>query len=170
MKKIKTHFPASNQASEIQAVWNNSALYKTTNCYAFSLGLPEAGKAMPGELVDVYEDDFPDDLIDAEELEARMIEVDGLVKITKSEALSGKFHAIALKIQTTGEDRDFHYLRYNPNDQSWHHKLDALPTNLDDDLKIIRDPENCVDRKYDTLVGYYKIPETGIQYIKVLDF
>lgn len=168
MSLIKTCMPSyKGDFNDLVQVFHDPALYETTNCLAMAMNCPEAGRAMPGQLIDVQDQDFPDKLITADKIMNLMIEVDGFIHITEEQALSGKFHCLALRLNK--DERNFHFL--GGSGETWYHKISIgtyLPDNRDDDGALITNPRTSYDHMHPEFGGYLAIPETGVKYKQVL--
>ncbi len=132
-----------------------------TNCYAYALQCPQMGWAQPGQLMAprIVRMTQPEILL--ENLKPRILR-DGLLEITREQAMSGNFHAIALRLCP---GRDYHFLVRNW-DGFWTHKLgDAPPHAMDSEGQSIRNPEMGELYHYGQFGGYYAIPDEGISYV-----
>lgn len=164
MPIIKRHKPGLITAFSF-AIWNAPDIVERTNCLTYALGEPEMGRAVPGALTDPTILTMGPLELTKENLRRLMLK-DGLLEITGKEALSRKFHAIALRFQPY---QNFHALRYawdKQNDGHWLHKPGRTPLirTDDDSHSLIRNPETAALRRFPEFVGYFAIPVDGILY------
>ncbi len=152
-----------------QAYWGDSAVQCTTNCYAYAINCPDAGMAAPGLLQSMDQDSaYPEAFVTTENVQSFLADGDGLEPITEEDALSGKFHAVALKIWP---GKDYHFFRYDQATGLWSHKLSNRPiSNLDDAGQTIKNPRLARSNNYTEFGGYFKIPEQGIFYAPVYGY
>jgi hypothetical protein len=140
------------------AAWNaHEYLQRQTNCYAYALNCPEAGWAIPGQLASTKRNAPENIHVSVRTIRNRLMK-DGLISITEEQALSGKFHAIALVI---APNRDCHFYRRDP-DGTWSHKdsIDLAARNP----TITVPSRDALDQKYLKFGGYYAVPPNGVQY------
>lgn len=137
--------------------WGDEDVLSTTNCYSYALDEPELGPVQPGGLQQkrrIFE-------ASPQKLDIALTKLDGLQRLSRQEALSGKFHTLALSIGRLG----FHFYRHDVVDGTWSHKPGKQPiTKFDDDKKEIVDPERANVEAYDQFVGYYAVPTDGLIY------
>jgi hypothetical protein len=139
------------------AAWDDHQ--QTTNCLTYALNCPNMGWMRPGGLRDHYRKAIPKDELSVTTLRTRLLE--DLIEITRDEALSSRFHVIAM-LAKPGED--VHFLR-RESDGLWSHKLgDWRPHCLDSEHYKIHDPEKAVVYHYGQFGGYFTIPPEGILY------
>jgi hypothetical protein len=143
-----------------RAAWRHSDILKISNCYAFALGDTRIGWGIPGQLDyagGVYVPEY--DYLTSHNLR-RGIMKDGLVEITRGEALSGEFHAVALRV---AHRKGFHVYRFGP-DELWHHKDGKdLPAAVDADGMPVTDPEN-VTSPWEEFGGFFAV-KTAIPFV-----
>jgi hypothetical protein len=140
-----------------------AAQYIFTNGYAYALNCPDVGYATPGQL----QEKIPLELTPRHVTEQFMraaLRADGLIEITKQQALSGKFHAVALLISACTKQRDYQMLRRDI-DGTWSYKMgDSPPLHLDSEDRPITDPYKVELYGYGRPVAYFAIPDAGISY------
>lgn len=138
--------------------WNtHNFLQDQTNCYAYALNCPEAGWAIPGQLAS-HKRNVPANMrVSARTIHNRLMK-DGLIVINEQQALSGKFHAIAVVI---APNLDCHFYRRDM-DGTWSDKggRDAAARNP----TITVPSRDALGQKYLKFGGYYAVPPHGIQY------
>jgi hypothetical protein len=141
-------------------VWNADGILQTTNCYTYALNDPRIGWGIPGQLNyagGVYVPKY--DYLTSHNLRCGMMK-DGLVEITRAEALSGEFHAVALRV---AHRKGFHVYRFGP-DELWHHKDGKdLPAAVDADGMPVTDPEN-VTSPWEEFGGFFAV-KTAIPFV-----
>jgi hypothetical protein len=142
------------------AMWADPRIIRGTNCYAYALNCPEMGPAVPGQLT-VAEPRISKSTITIEDFR-EFLKRDGLLEITEEEALSGKFHAVALRISYHD---DCHFYRRDPVGVWSYKNGDREISRFDDKDKIIDNPRAAADRRYPQFGGYYAVPEGGIPYM-----
>lgn len=175
MIKYKKTLKNSLSTTFNDLVWMKPDVVKATNCYTYATGLPAAGWARPGELKNP-EGGNPYKVplryknlkfITAENINAQILN-DGYVRIPREEALdpNAPLSVFACYIKPR---YDYHFIRKNEK-SLWAHKL------CDDPVKILRHyndapwvPEKKLNKIYTNLVGFYREPECGIDYIQHLD-
>ena len=120
MMQIKLCKPSHLQLHFFESVWSQPNIRSATNCFAYSLNIPDAGFATPGNLwglnaagvEHIYNPTcLHDGLVD-----------DGLEKVTPEEALSTNAHFIAA---LSLGDADFHFLRKH-QDGLWRYIAKAI--------------------------------------------
>ncbi len=159
--ELKICKPSLVTAFNDNAIWADPRVIAKTNCYAYALNCPDMGIAVPGQLT-VAEPKIHLDTVTVEDFRALLTQKDGLVEISREDALSGKFHAIALRIDYL---RDCHFYRRDPIG-IWSYKNgDREISRFDEKGSIIDDPQEITDRHYTQFGGYYAIPEGGILYL-----
>ncbi len=151
---------ARDFAAAVEPYIQNPNLYKSTNCYSYALGIPEAGIAVPGHLTKP-EGRLYNYMARADYMR-KLLTDDGLIEIDHADLARVQTQVIAVVIK---EYFNGHVLKYH-KDGTWSYQDGAGQpiTNLDCDDKIITDPRNANMGFYDEFVGYFKLPETGIYY------
>ena len=143
-----------------QKAWNFFPLQGETNCYAYALNEPRTGWARPGNLSSMGSILFPLVPISTSKIRKCLLK-DGLLEITEKEALSGKFHAVALRIYP---QTDFHFYRRDSSGL-WSHKMGQTAVRrLDDDNRLIKNPRLATSWRYSEFGGYFAVPKGGILY------
>ena len=138
--------------------WNTHGfLQDQTNCYAYALNCPEAGWAIPGQLAGHRRNAPANMHVSVRTIRNRLVK-DGLIAISEQQALSGKFHAIAVVITS---NRDCHFYRRDI-DGTWSDKggRDMAARNP----TITIPSRDALNQKHLKFGGYYAVPPHGIQY------
>ncbi|MCC6598212.1 MAG: hypothetical protein IT559_05445 [Alphaproteobacteria bacterium] len=170
---MKKHEPSLNLQFNFYAPnlsWEDMIDKKRSNCFAYSLNLPQSGWAIPGKLQQKYTRIAFGPKITKEHISNNLTE-DGLEEISATEALSGKFHAIACLLKpytphASFKSADFHFLRLDHKTGTWSHKPGpASPANTDENDQIITNPEKAHFFFYDQFCGFFAIPDEGISYM-----
>ena len=146
------------------AMWFDPGIMRQTNCYAYALNCPQMGLAVPGQLT-AADPKISKSKITVEDFHEFLVKKDKLVEITEEEALSGKFHAIALRISY---HEDCHFYRRDPVGVWSYKNGDREISRFDDKDKMIDNPRTAADRRFPQFGGYYAIPEGGILYLPKL--
>jgi hypothetical protein len=138
--------------------WLRSTFCGAVNCLGYALNAPEAGSAQPGHLINTGGIFYMGRTSRVRELLIR----EGLRPISEREALTGKYHAVALVLS---EDDDFHFHRRDNSTGLWSHKRGGnLPENYDEDGKPIENPRFAESPVYKEFGGFFAVPEEGILY------
>jgi hypothetical protein len=161
--EIKTAFKhCAKNFAEASALYQQCPdLYKQTNCLSYALGIPDAGRAVIGHL------SKPNPALYHTMMYGQKIhefmEKDGLVEITKRNfaACEGQIIAVLVKEYECG-----HVYKYH-KDGTWSHQrgIAGEITNLDYDGQILTDLEHGNTGFYDEIIGYYKVPDAGVNYL-----
>ncbi|HTK83494.1 MAG TPA: hypothetical protein VL625_00275 [Patescibacteria group bacterium] len=157
---LKICRPSLVTAFNDNAIWGDPRARKA-NCYAYALNCPDMGTAVPGQLT-IAEPKISLETVTVPDFRELLTKKDGLVEISREDALSGKFHAIALRIAF---HEDCHFYRRDPIG-IWSYKNgDREISRFDEQGGMIDDPQEITDRRYTQFGGYYAIPEGGILYL-----
>jgi hypothetical protein len=157
---LKICYPTLTVAFNDNAMWADPRVIKQTNCYAYALNCPEMGIAVPGQLT-VADPKVKMDSITVEDFRA-FVKQDKLIELTEEQALSGQFHAIAMRISYHD---DCHFYRRDPVG-IWSYKDgDMGISRFDGNDQFIDNPRTAADRRFPQFGGYYAIPDEGIPYL-----
>lgn len=164
--KHKVVKPAEDFAEASLAYAQDKKLYLMTNCYSYALGLYDHGKGFPG-LLALDPNKQPRQLtkedMTAANIKKLLTEQDGLIHVEESEIDQFKDHRlIAAFVQ---HHDDAHYMTRH-SDGTWSHQdgHGGPISNEDDYGFIITNPKGAVIRGYDSFVGYFAVPKTGLSY------
>lgn len=140
--------------------WLNAGIAARTNCYAYALNCPDTGTAYPGRLSEYFYSNI-DGPITSQNI-ARLLKKDGLIEISKYDALNSGGHVIAVRID---EGSDFHMIRRDKK-LKWSWKgVGRRPFFQDLNGQTIRNPEDAYFPDHPDFLGYYRIPYGGILYV-----
>jgi hypothetical protein len=141
-------------------IWDSHWVQTRTNCYAYALNCPQVGWARPSQLINQRNHCYNERLITPDNIKNFLLK-EGLEEISEYEALSGTFHAVAVKIK---DKKDYHFFRHDQADGLWSHKDGGnYPKQHDVDRMIIKNPRKA-QVPYPSFVGYFAVPEEGILY------
>ena len=151
---------ARDFAAAVEPYIQNPNLYKSTNCYSYALGIPEAGIAVPGHLTNPHGRLY--NYMARADYMRNLFKDDGLIEIDHDDLPNTDTQVIAIVIK---EYFNGHVLKYH-KDGTWSYQDGAgqAITNLDCDNKIITDPRNANLGFYDEFVAYFKLPKKGLAY------
>lgn len=155
---LKLCLPSLRTAFNV-AVWTDPRVMRHTNCYAYALNCPEMGIAVPGQLT-ADDPKISKSAVTVEDFR-EFLKQDGLVEISEEQALSGEFHAVALRISYHD---DCHFYRRDPVGVWSYKNGDMELSRFDDNNATIENPRTAADRRYPQFGGYYAVPEGGILY------
>ena len=145
-------------------VWShNPDVLRHANCYAYALDLPDAGQAFPGQLaaeeIDWIWGDFLD--ISVQWIKEKL-DLDGLYEISEQAAMKAEKNVF---VSYVDPGKRLHFIRKDA-EHLWSHKLrNSIP-------KVIHDwrYKKKFSQTYPSLAGYFKIPETGLDYVQRLEY
>lgn len=163
MKQSSIHVKvecARDFAAAVDPYIQNPNLYKSTNCYSYALGIPEAGIAVPGHLTNL--DGRVYHYMAYKDKMRELFREDGLIEIGEDELSCATTQVMAVLLI---EYWSVHVVKYH-QDGTWSHQNGAAGevTNLNASGHIITAPLDA-HKGYDELVGYFKVPEEGLLYI-----
>lgn len=146
-----------------QKPWRD--LRPETNCLTYAANIPFHGKGFPGHLKARGEADLQDTEVTVEGMLDLLIR-DGFEFVGIAQPENGNCHVMAALVQP---GKDFHFLRRN-RDGYWSHKTGEWnPCQIDAQGYRILNPARASFPSYEKFVGYFVIPEKGIQYYPRLE-
>lgn len=137
------------------------------NCYAYALGVAMSRWPRPGQLTKIWQVDMTQEELTPRNIDRLLTLEDGLVRIREHSVDPKKWQVLAAVVPTEIGNigrGDSHFYRLHP-ENGWSHKCGGYAPRYLDDSDVVIDDLNRADRGcYDTIVGYYTVPEEGISY------
>lgn len=132
-----------------------------SNCYTYALGIPEHGKATPGQLVDEGEK-FSRNNINVRYIYNALIH-DGLLPMASAERSPYKDAPIIAAF--VAHEKDYHFYRLH-KDGTWSHQLGwrGMLSPCDENGGFITDPLYADRGRYKDFVGFFALPQEGLRY------
>lgn len=153
---------AQNFAMATAPYRKNGAYEYESNCYTYALGVPERGKSVPGKLCVL--DDMDNRMSRAEITVPNifnMLVKDRLQPISPDEVTANSQSQIIAAYVEAGVD--YHFFRMH-KDGYWSHQKGrgGEITHLDYSQNRIRDPQQADRKWYQDFVGFFKVPDEGV--------
>jgi hypothetical protein len=153
---------AADFAEASRVYKENPDLKKSSNCYTYALGIPEHGKATPGQLSAFHKVSLSDEQVNPEYVYNALID-DGLIAIEESELENMGERSIIAAFVVEGDD--FHFMRKH-KDGYWSHQLGYKKdiSMLDGNNDLITDPQLAEMGEYKDFIGFFAVAEAGLTY------
>ncbi|BBD08918.1 hypothetical protein [Desulfovibrio ferrophilus] len=137
--------------------WNISSYVRhRNNCYNYATNILTNGFAQPGRASRCRN-------VGVVRRTAVLARADGLEAVPNANAVLATGHYVALALDLTGGDEDYHWWRKG-SDGTWSHKPgEGRATNLDSSGNIINDPQTCDRGDYNVWKGYFKVVRDEVE-------